>query len=360
MTEHDQPRELIATLFCNCSDFLIKYHNVLTDFLSTIQAIQQSSSNPIPSTFRILSPSVLQITFTTTVPLPHLRDHSSFTIFKTAHSLQNLVLAPTIHSPACPYTLAVFDMDSTLIQQEVIDLLAARAAFLPDNISRGVDIGVEVSNITSRAMNGELDFTASLRKRVALLAGLPASVFEELRSEITITPGAETLVRVLRGMGLKTALLSGGFMPLATYVAEMLGIDCVHANELAVQDGLLTGKLVDGWPIVDAAFKKKKLCELADIYAEPSIEGHQAGPKDDVTSLHGRYHNPTGRKGNVLAVGDGANDLPMMWAATLGVAFNAKPKVQEMAPTKLNTETLVDVLYLLGLTEDDIAQRMQE
>ncbi len=199
MTEHDQPRELIATLFCNCSDFLIKYHNVLTDFLSTIQAIQQSSSNPIPSTFRILSPSVLQITFTTTVPLPHLRDHSSFTIFKTAHSLQNLVLAPTIHSPACPYTLAVFDMDSTLIQQEVIDLLAARAAFLPDNISRGVDIGVEVSNITSRAMNGELDFTASLRKRVALLAGLPASVFEELRSEITITPGAETLVRVLRG-----------------------------------------------------------------------------------------------------------------------------------------------------------------
>ncbi len=149
-------------------------------------------------------------------------------------------------------------------------------------------------------------------------------------------------------------------MPLATYVAEMLGIDCVHANELAVQDGLLTGKLVDGWPIVDAAFKKKKLCELADIYAEPSIEGHQAGPKDDVTSLHGRYHNPTGRKGNVLAVGDGANDLPMMWAATLGVAFNAKPKVQEMAPTKLNTETLVDVLYLLGLTEDDIAQRMQE
>lgn len=216
--------------------------------------------------------------------------------------------------------LAVFDMDSTLIQQEVIDQLAKHAGFED-----------EVSAITARAMNGELDFSASLRERVKLLKGLPETIFEELKPSITLTPGADTLLRCLKKSGAKTALLSGGFVPLAEWIAGKLGIDHVHANELAVgEDGKLTGQLKDGCIIVDAARKRHLLKEIAEL--------------EDV-------HD----KNDIIAVGDGANDLPMLWEAGLGVAVNAKPKVQKDAPARLNGKTaLLDVLYLAGFTSDEI------
>lgn len=210
-------------------------------------------------------------------------------------------------------------MDSTLIQQEVIDLLAAHANVEP-----------LVASITHRAMNGELDFSASLRERVGLLKGLDASVFETLKDQITIMPGAQTLITVLKKKGVKTAVLSGGFTPLARWLAGKLGLDYVHANFLEVDaEGKLTGRLEDGSRIVHAEFKRERLLSLVD---ELGITKEQ-----------------------VLAVGDGANDLLMLGAAGVGVAVNAKEKVQKEAPARLNGEgALGDVLYLLGMTSDEI------
>lgn len=212
--------------------------------------------------------------------------------------------------------LAVFDMDSTLIQQEVID-----------EIARKLGVEAQVSAITERAMNGELDFTASLRERCALLNGVPSSVFEELRSVITLTPGARDLVRVLKRLGYKTAVLSGGFTPLTSWQAEQLGLDHAFANHLVVSaDGLtLTGEVTGD--IVNA---EKKAEHLVNIAAKENIILDQ-----------------------VLAVGDGANDLPMMKVAGLGVAFNAKPKVQLAAPARVNSSSLLDILYLLGFTKEE-------
>jgi phosphoserine phosphatase len=206
-------------------------------------------------------------------------------------------------------------MDSTLIQQEVIDLLAA-------------SIGVEpqVSAITARAMDGELDFSSSLRERVALLKGVSADIFAELRSVITPTPGVRQLIRALRRLGVKTAVLSGGFIPLAQWLAVELGIDYAYANNLVSEDGKLTGE-VSGI-IVDADRKALLLLEIA-----------------------GKEHIDLSQ---VIAVGDGANDLLMMKKAALGVAFNAKPRVQLEAGARLNGESLLDLLFLLGFTMEEI------
>ena len=222
------------------------------------------------------------------------------------------------NEPMKDLRLAVFDMDSTLIQQEVIDLLASKA---------GVE--ASVGSITARAMNGELDFAASLRERVALLKGIPTTVWEDLKPAITFTPGAEALLNHLRILGVKTAMLSGGFMPLATHVAKLLSIDHVHANELASEAGRLTGQLADDCIIVDAERKRTLLRSIADT--EGILE-----------------------ESSVLAVGDGANDLLMLSAAGTGIAVNAKPKVQELAPSKLNCQSLLDILYFFGLAEEDI------
>ncbi|KAK6353380.1 hypothetical protein TWF696_005346 [Orbilia brochopaga] len=217
--------------------------------------------------------------------------------------------------------LIVFDMDSTLIQQEVIDEVAA---FIGKKDEVSDDYYIQ--EITEAAMRGELDFESSLRARCALLEGVPADVFETLKTNgtITFTRGARNLCVALKRMGCKLAVLSGGFQPLADWVKEQLGLDYAFANRLEVtEDGqTLTGELVG--PIVDAKRKAELLSALAET------EGINMS--------------------QTIAIGDGANDLLMMKSAGLGIAFNAKPKVQAEAPACLNTGNLQDILYIMGVT----------
>lgn len=208
--------------------------------------------------------------------------------------------------------LVVFDMDSTLIDAEVIDELAKAAG-----------VGDKVSEITERAMRGELDFKASFRERMALLKGLPESVLEEIAASLRLTEGAETLISQLRRLGYKTAILSGGFNYFAEGLQKRLGIDYVYANALPVERGLVTGGVVE--PIVDGERKADLLRELAQR------EG---------ISLE-----------QTIAVGDGANDLPMLSIAGLGVAFRAKPLVKQSAKQAISTLGLDGILYLLGFRD---------
>lgn len=211
--------------------------------------------------------------------------------------------------------LVVMDVDSTFIQQEVIELIAAHAG-----------CQAQVAAVTERAMRGELDFAESLRARVALLEGLDLSVLDEVRDEIVLTPGARTLVRTLKRLGDTVALVSGGFLEIVGPVAAELDIDHVLANRLEVADGRLTGR-VDG-PIVDRAGKAAALRRFA---AEAGL--------------------PLSR---TVAIGDGANDLDMLAAAGLGIAFNAKPLVRERADASVNVPYLDAVLFLLGITREDV------
>lgn len=216
--------------------------------------------------------------------------------------------------------LVVFDMDSTLITQEVIDLLAATITDPPDLAAR-------VADITHRAMLGELQFESAFRERVALLKGLPESIFAELRSALDITPGVRPLIRALKRLGVRTAVLSGGFQPLTAWLASELGIDHAHANEVVIDEaGRLTGE-VSG--VIVGRERKAEL--LAQIARDEGIDLSQ-----------------------VVAVGDGANDLKMMATAGLGVAWNAKPRVQMEAGARLNGESLLDLLYLFGFTREEI------
>lgn len=216
--------------------------------------------------------------------------------------------------------LVVFDMDSTLITQEVIDLLAATITDPPDLAAR-------VADITHRAMLGELQFESAFRERVALLRGLPESIFAELRSALDITPGVRPLIRALKRLGVRTAVLSGGFQPLTAWLASELGIDHAHANEVVIDEsGRLTGE-VSG-TIVGRERKAELLAKIA---------------KDEGIDLS-----------QVVAVGDGANDLKMMATAGLGVAWNAKPRVQMEAGARLNGDSLLDLLYLFGFTREEI------
>lgn len=215
------------------------------------------------------------------------------------------------------HRLVCFDMDSTLIEQEVIDELALEAG-----------VGEQVAEITERAMQGELDFQQSFRARVALLKGLDASVLPKIAERLTITEGAERLISTLKALGYKTAILSGGFQYFAEYLQAKLGIDEVHANVLDVQDGVVTGE-VKG-VIVDGARKAELLRELAN---KLGISLEQA-----------------------MAVGDGANDLPMLAIAGLGVAYRAKPLVRQNANQAISSVGLDGVLYLLGMHDKDLSR----
>ena len=213
--------------------------------------------------------------------------------------------------------LVAFDMDSTLIQTEVIDELAAEAG-----------VGERVMAITEAAMNGELDFRESLTRRVALLEGLDAGVLERVAERLPLTPGAERLIRTLRSLGYRTAILSGGFSFFGRHLQSLLGIDFVYANELEIEQGRLTGRVVG--EIVDGARKAALLRELAE---RESLRPEQT-----------------------IAVGDGANDLPMLDAAGLGIAFHAKPKVRASAEQVISNLGLDGILYLIGMSDREVQQ----
>lgn len=211
--------------------------------------------------------------------------------------------------------LIVFDVDSTLIQGEVIEMLAAR-------------VGAEaaVAEVTEAAMRGELDFAESLHRRVATLAGLPASVLDDVAEQIELTPGARTTLRTLRRLGFHCGIVSGGFRQVIEPLAHELMMDFVAANELEIVDGKLTGRVIG--QVIDRPGKAKALRDFA----------HQAGVPMEQT----------------VAVGDGANDIDMLSAAGLGVAFNAKPALREVADASLSNPYLDSVLFILGITRGEI------
>ncbi len=211
--------------------------------------------------------------------------------------------------------LIVMDVDSTLIQGEVIELLAAHSGH-----------AAEVARVTERAMRGELDFEESLRERVALLAGIPSTALDEVYDELVLAPGARTLVRTLRRLGYRFALVSGGFSQITDRLAEDLDIHYSRANELEIVDGTITGRILG--EVVDRAGK----AAAARYFAE------QVGVPLE----------------SVVAIGDGANDLDMLEVAGLGIAYNAKALVQEAADTSVNVPYLDAIMYLLGITREEI------
>lgn len=214
--------------------------------------------------------------------------------------------------------LICFDMDSTLIKTEVIDELAERAG-----------VGQQVREITERAMRGEIDFTESFRERVALLKGLDESVMQEIAENLPITEGVERLMYVLKRYGYKIAILSGGFTYFGNYLKSKFGIDYVYANELEIIDGKLTGRYLG--EVVDGRRKAELLQLIAQV---ENVDIRQT-----------------------IAVGDGANDLPMISLAGLGIAFHAKPKVVANAQQSINTTGLDGVLYFLGFKDSYLDER---
>ena len=211
--------------------------------------------------------------------------------------------------------LIVMDVDSTLIEGEVIEMLAAHAGCED-----------EVAQVTERAMAGELDFEESLRARVSLLAGVPAEAIDQVYDAIILAPGARTLVRVLRRLGYRFALVSGGFNQITDRLAQDLGIHYSRANELEIVDGVLTGRVVGA--VVDRAAKADALREFAADIGVPV--------------------------GATIAIGDGANDLDMLNAAGLGIAYNAKPMVRDAADASVTVPYLDTIMYLLGITREEI------
>src|SRR5882757_1663999 len=211
--------------------------------------------------------------------------------------------------------LVVFDVDSTLVQGEVIEMLAARAGCED-----------QVRQITEAAMRGELDFAQSLERRVALLAGLPEAVLDDVAAELELTPGARTTIRTLKRLGFRCGVVSGGFTRVIQGLADELGLDFCMANELEVVDGRLTGRTTGR--VVDRAGKAEALREFADSFHIPLAQ--------------------------CVAVGDGANDIDMLSAAGMGVAFNAKPALREVADAALSHPFLDAVLFVLGVTRAEV------
>ena len=213
--------------------------------------------------------------------------------------------------------LVQLDVDSTLIQQEVIELLAAKAG-----------VADQVIAITNQAMRGEIDFEQSLRARVALLKGLPVSAITEVQAQILLTPGARTLISTLHKLGHTVAVVSGGFIDVIAPLLKELDIKYFKANTLGIENGLLTGEVTGA--VIDRAAKAAALREFAAL---ESISMEQT-----------------------IAIGDGANDLDMIAAAGLGIAFNAKPAVKAAADSSISEPYLGSVLYLLGISNEEIEQ----
>ncbi len=211
--------------------------------------------------------------------------------------------------------LIVMDVDSTLVQGEVIEMLAAHAG-----------CEAQVAQITAQAMAGELDFEASLRARVALLKGVPAEAVDQVYEGIELAPGARTMVRILRRLGYRFAIVSGGFSQITDRLAADLGIHYSRANTLEIVDGFLTGRVIGD--VVDRASKAQALREFAADIGVP--------------------------QGATIAIGDGANDLDMLNAAGLGIAYNAKPMVRDAADASVNVPYLDTIMYLLGITREEI------
>jgi phosphoserine phosphatase len=211
--------------------------------------------------------------------------------------------------------LVLMDVDSTLLRDEAIELLARRAG-----------CEAEVSKVTAAAMRGELDFADALQQRVWMLAGLPASVIDEVLAEAQLMPGARTLIRTLKRLGYRCGVVSGGFTQFTDWLAGELGLDFAEANTLEIASGRLTGRVIG--PVIDRAGKERALRHFAAAARVPLSQ--------------------------TVAVGDGANDLDMISTAGLGIAFNAKPAVRDAADTSLSLPHLDAILYLLGISRDDI------
>ncbi|NSC20925.1 phosphoserine phosphatase SerB [Streptomyces albus subsp. chlorinus] len=287
-------------------------HPLTAESTAAIAASITSTGGNIDRIFRLAKYPVLAVEFDVSGAQTALL-RTSLALEAKKYGVDVAVVASGLQRRA--QRLVVMDVDSTLIQDEVIELFAAHAG-----------CEAEVAEVTARAMRGELDFEESLHARVALLAGLDASVVGRVRAQVRLTPGARTLVRTLKRLGYQVGVVSGGFTQVTDALQEELGLDFASANTLEIVDGKLTGRVTG--EIVDRAGKARLLRRFA---AEAGVPLAQT-----------------------VAIGDGANDLDMLNAAGLGVAFNAKPLVQEKVHTAVNVPFLDTVLYLLGITREEV------
>ncbi|CAN2200202.1 SerB Phosphoserine phosphatase [Candidatus Nanopelagicaceae bacterium] len=315
----------IATSFESSNQLAIAAKKSLLHVVVLSQNLKPAAINAIASVIAENHGNIERIHRTASYPLTAIE----FTVSGADLHLLRPALAPTGNEQGVDIAvspgglmrfakkLIVMDVDSTLIQQEVIELLGAKAGVLK-----------EIAEITESAMRGDLDFEASLRARVALLKGLPESALKDVQSEISLTPGARTLVRTLSKLGHHIALVSGGFEPVIAPLVAELGIDHMRANNVEIKDGKLTGELIG--PIIDRAGKALALKEFATAH---NIDLEQT-----------------------IAIGDGANDLDMITIAGMGIAFNAKPAVKAAADSSVSAPYLDSVLYLMGISREEVEE----
>lgn len=315
----------IASAFENSASTDIAVKKSLLHVVVLAQVLKPSAINSVASAIALNGGNIERIHRTASYPVTAIEfTVSGASQVKLRTDLARIGIENSVDIAVSPgglmrwaKKLVVMDVDSTLIQQEVIELLGAKAGK-----------GAEIAEITDAAMRGELEFAESLKARVALLAGLSESVLTQVQSEISLTPGARTLIRTLHKLGHHVALVSGGFETVIAPLMAELEITHMRANNLEVIDGKLTGKLTG--PIIDRAGKADALREFA--------------------ALHGIALEQT------IAIGDGANDLDMIALAGLGIAFNAKPAVVAAADSSVSAPYLDSVLYLLGITREEVEE----